>query len=81
MDMREMGGTGIKVSEIGMGCIQITRLKRNESTHLIRKVQISESTGLTQHKRILTLRNDWGSYWQNTGQRSYNNKIHCKKIF
>ena len=36
--MREMGKTGIKISEIGMGCIQLTRLKRNESTRLVREV-------------------------------------------
>lgn len=33
-----LGTTGIPISELGMGCIQITRLSRKESTHLIREV-------------------------------------------
>ena len=38
MKKRKMGKTGFEISEIGMGCIQITRLERKESTRLIREV-------------------------------------------
>ncbi len=38
MQMKKMGKTGFEISEIGMGCIQITRLERKVSTQLVREV-------------------------------------------
>jgi aryl-alcohol dehydrogenase-like predicted oxidoreductase len=36
--MKELGSTGLKVSQLGMGTIQITRLEWLQSIHVVREV-------------------------------------------